>query len=66
MRLILINGFFGLAAGLYVFMENDRQRDREIAALRVQVNGLQLIASGQIRVPAFIGPREIHSKEIKY
>lgn len=66
MRLILIMMMLGMAAGLYLYLEDDRQQDREIATLRAQVEGLQLSAASRASVSVYDATKVSQDKAIKY
>ena len=66
MRLILIILMLGMAAGLYVFMEDGKQQGREIAALRAQVEGLQLSSASRAPVLVYDATKVSRDKAIKY
>jgi len=56
----------GMAAGLYVFMEDGKQQGREIAALRAQVEGLQLSSASRAPVLVYDATKVSRDKAIKY
>lgn len=55
-----------VATIMCIEMSLNRERDREIKALQVKVDALQLVASGQIQVPKYDGTKVIRPKVIKY
>ncbi|MBA3009747.1 MAG: hypothetical protein KKF12_12135 [Proteobacteria bacterium] len=66
MRLILIILMLGMAAGLYVFMEDGKQQDLEIATLRTQIEWLQLSSASRAPVLVYDATKVSWDKAIKY